>query len=119
MDILLLEDDRKSQVDITSQIPESFITKTVGNSVEFRQYLEAGGKARLYLLDDEVPENYGKPTGRFIYHSGILLKRMPDSKIVYIGCPFYDSVEKYCESHGIPIIGKDRVGEFVKKNLII
>ncbi len=117
VDILVLEDNRGCRLAIFYQIPDTLRSTFVKNSREFKQYLGNNGRADRYFLDNEVPDDDGIPTGQFIYHADILLDKMPDSRIVYIGGTLSTEIEQYCQLHRIPMVNKSKVGKYIKENL--
>lgn len=120
VDILVLEDDtRLYSWFIRDQIPQDLTTKRMKNSQEFRRYMSGGGRAKLYFLDDRVPEHpqSDRESSGFNLNYECLVRLVPDA-MVFCMDPSPDAqTEAYCSERGIPLVAKRDIGEVIEGEL--
>lgn len=112
LDALILEDfdfyRERMQADIAPGRRIAFAT----NSEEYRNILKSS-KAKLYFLDDVVPDLDGENRFLFLTHCPMLLRLNPDAKVYYIGSNPYSAVKQYCAGNKIEIIERDIVAGII------
>ena len=117
-DILILEDSLIGQMFMTEQIPEDLTHKIVSTTSELREYLDKGNQARLYFLDDNVPNAFGKCEFQFIENCTYLLKRLPKARVFYIGSGPGKKELEYCKRNKILLRDRSQVGSTIVSELI-
>lgn len=106
IDILVLEDYIQWKKIIENQIPAHLTRAFQPTSEDFMRFVEKQ-RARLYLLDDEVPARRGQPASySFIENCDWLLARYPNSRVWYAGRSPQTVQRAYCHQKGIPMIDK-------------
>lgn len=116
-DIFILEDDEVYQRILEIQIPEGLTHVLAGDGKEFEDYLANDGRARLYFLDDRVPDASGNVGFHFLKHCAHLLELRPDSKVFYHGSAPDREERAYCHEHAIPIVARRDIGDIIKNEL--
>ncbi len=116
-DILLLEDDDLWQILMTDEIPDGLTYKLVEGGKRFEEYLSNGGQARLYFLDDEVPDASGIVGFHFIKNCTYLFERRPNARVLYTGSSPGEETYEYCKKHGISLIDKKEFGNIIRRGL--
>lgn len=119
VDVLVLEDNTALLELILDRIPAELTIESVKESKSLRDFLEQERYARLYFLDDEVPEYKGAaPDHAFINNSALILQKRPDGKVFYIGGTPDEKIRNYCSNRGIEIVEKLRVGDKARQLLL-
>ncbi len=125
-DVLVLEDDSISRRHISRVMPTGASCEYADSVTQFREFLEGGGKAKLYILDDRVPfspggkseDNPANP--HFIDNCIALYNRQPDAKVFYNGiCPGSEE-NKFCKEHSIEMPMKHDIfalGDLIEREL--
>jgi hypothetical protein len=112
LDALILEDfdfyRERMQAEIAPGMQIAFAT----NSAEYRSILKSS-KARMYFLDDVVPDLDGENKFLFLTHCPMLLRLYPDAKTYYIGSNPGTAVKQYCARNKIEIIQRDNVARII------
>ena len=117
-DVLVLEDKDICIKYIKDFKPEGFTLKLVINSQEFREYLDKGGEAKIYFLDDKVPLRPNAIIDYFfISNCSYLLEKKPDAKIFYTGNTPREKQEEFCKKHNIEIVDKFDLWKIVQREL--
>ena len=125
-DILILEDDAISRSHIDRQMPDWATCEYADSVDEFRRFLDEGGRARLYLMDDRIPhlpggeKSYDPAEAHFIDNCEALYARQPDAKVLYTGTMPGSEEKKFCEEHNIQMPGKRDIfelGDLVEREL--
>jgi len=116
-DLLLLEDNWLYGENMVDQIPDGLIHKLVKDGKEFEEYLAKGGRARLYFLDDKVPDASGDLDYHFVKHCTQLLEQNPDAKIFYHGSFPGSKESTYCNEHNIPRVNRKNIRDVILKEL--
>ena len=111
-DVFILEDDKSNIQAIIEDKPKNLISKLVENSYDFIEFIEKGGEANLYFLDDLV---LGELT--FIKNCSYLLKQKPSAKIFYTGSVPDREQKDFCKEHNIKLIDKFDIWKVAEKEL--
>src|SRR3989344_1543270 len=86
VDVLILEDNPTLLELVLCNMPQRIIVSCAETSEELKEFLEQERRAKLYFLDDQVPgKKGGAPDYKFMYHSRLVLEKMPEGIIFYIG----------------------------------
>lgn len=107
-DILILEDDSSNQERMIKQIPTGLTYFLASDGREFEQFFNENNKARVYFLDNQVPDIFGKKGFHFVKHCNYLLKHDPIAIVFYHGSNSWDpDIIDYCDSHEIGTISRE------------
>ncbi|MBP9773025.1 MAG: hypothetical protein KBD00_00160 [Candidatus Peribacteraceae bacterium] len=114
LNVIILEDHEHYQVTIRASIPEGIQYVLVATSSELQDLLPTTD-ATLFFLDDNVPIS---PNGHidyyFLSNAAAIQKSKPDAKIWYTGSMPGRKEESFCNTHGIPMIPKNEIGQTLK-----
>lgn len=117
-DILVLEDNPTYRHYIREYIPSHLRATFVENSAALRRYLGDGMEARLYFLDDQVPEAEGAAADfHFIDNSLYLLGKKPDARIFYVGSIPQAHTRTFCFERGIKIVLRNDIEAIIASEL--
>ena len=117
VDVLILEDNSRHRRRIESDIPTGIDYLFVRNGSEFEEFLASGKQARLYFLDDEVPDAEGAIDFHFIKHSLRLREARSDARVFYIGSIPNPAEQRHCEEYGMKIIDRSDIGRIISQEL--
>lgn len=107
-DILILEDDSSNQERMIKQIPAGLTYFLANDGQEFEMFFEENNKARVYFLDNQVPDILGNKGFHFLKHCNYLLKHDPNAIVFYQGAASWDpDIIDYCEEHGVKMINRE------------
>lgn len=109
-DFFILEDD----LEIVELLKLSFDylnAHFAKDGKEFEQYLNEGRSARVYFLDDTVPDADGTINYHFIKHCSKLLELRPDATVFYIGNGPDIREYQFCGKHGVELIPKKDIAK--------
>ena len=113
-DIFILEDNTIDRRRMEGQIPEELTYVLAKDGREFEDYLANDGRARLYFLDDMVPDSSGNAGFHFIKHCTHLTELRPDAKVFYTGSVPGSREEAYCGEHDIQIVQKSEISDIIR-----
>ena len=127
-EILILEDDEELPyiftITLESLLPKQKVLlgttfRIVQTSRQFLDYLQDGGQAGLYFLDDRVPKDSGCPIDPFfLIHYHALLTHNPEARVFYTGGAPTCETETFCLGKGVPLIQKEQVPALAVKTLL-
>jgi len=127
-EILILEDDEHLplifKLNLATLLPKQeglkdTIVRYVETSRQFLDYLQDGGQAGLYFLDDRVPKDSGCPIDPFfLIHYHALLTHNPEARVFYTGGAPTRETETFCIEKGVPLIQKEQVPAMAVKTLL-
>lgn len=119
VDVLILEDNATLLELILCNMPQRIIVSGVETSEELKEFLEQERRAKLYFLDDQVPgKKGGAPDYKFMYHSRLVLEKMPEGIIFYIGSTSDARTKSYCLEKGIEIIERRKINDKIRQLLL-
>ena len=118
IDVLILEDHPRKRIDISKIIPQNTDHRFVVDGLELENFLATGEQARLYFLDDEVPDSLGIVDFYFIKHSLLVRAKHPDAKIFYIGSVPYPAEREHCARYNMELITRDDIGTVIARELL-
>ena len=119
VDVLVLEDNPNLLEIILCNMPHRIIVSCAESSEELKEFLEQERRAKLYFLDDQVPRKKGgAPDYKFMYHSRLVLEKMPEGIIFYIGSTPDARVRSYCLEKGIEIIERRKINDKIRQLLL-
>ena len=116
-DFFVLEDNLVRWEYISQILPPNLTYTHAPNGTEFEAYLAQGRTAKIYFLDDEVPDSQGIVGYHFIKHCNILLDQQPTAKVFYTGSAPGPEETDFCEERMILMIDKNHIGKKVQELL--
>lgn len=115
-DVLVLEDGELSIGFIMGKKPKNLEIKLVENSEKFREYITNGGEAKLYFLDDKVPERQGAAIEpNFINNCSFLFEHKPSARVFYTGSFIKEKAEIFCRKYNIELVDKGDIWKVVQR----
>lgn len=123
LDVLVLEDNEMNIELIQDMFEDSpgpkMTYRIVSTSEEFLEVISAG-PARLYFMDNEVPEQSNSfPHASFIDNHTALIKHHPDARVYCISNALDFVVKEYLTHHQIEHIEKYAVYRTAKQQLSV
>lgn len=114
LNVIILEDHEHYQVTIRASIPEGIQYVLVATSSELQNLLPTTD-ATLFFLDDNVPDSKERmPDFYFLSNAASVQKNKPDAKIWYTGSMPGPEQHSFCQTHSIPMISKNEIGQTLK-----
>lgn len=114
LNAIILEDHVQHQENIKASIPQGIQYLLVASSSELKELLDTTD-ATLFFLDDNVPTS---PNGHidyyFLANAAAVQKNKPGAKIWYTGSMPGPEQHSFCQTHSIPMISKNQIGQTLK-----
>ncbi len=120
IDMLILEDDEEMICFIERlYLPQGTDCDFVKSREQFKDWLDQGNQAKLYLLDNQVPlnEENNEPYPFFDPNYDTLVKKHPKAKVFYTGSSRPYELFEFCEERNIGIIDYNEIPRLVEEHL--
>jgi len=118
VDILILEDMPRINEQLVVELASEYTIALAQSGEDLRTFLERGGHARCYFLDDVVPDRPGEnPERHFLENARRVSRHCSHASIVYVGSIPLVRERSFCREEGIPIIGllvADDIRQYVR-----